>query len=119
VARKKGTEKQEAVSVAVNKSAAIREELSRRGGQAASGEIIKALAARGIVVSSAHVANEKARQLGKARSAVELAGGARPGRAGDLSSFEQTLLVAKQFVDRAGGIDEARKVLDLLARLRN
>jgi hypothetical protein len=117
MARKKGAVKQENQSVAINKSAAIREELARRGGQAASGEIIKALAARGITVSSAHVANEKARQLGKGGRLLEPAGAKRP--RGDLQSFEQTLLAAKQFVDSAGGIDEARKVLDLLARLRN
>ena len=118
MSRKRGAVKQESATVAINKSAAIREELARRGGQVASGEIIKALAARGITVSSAHVANEKARQLGKTRGTTAAAG-ARSGRSADLGPFEQTLLAAKQFVDRAGGIDEARKVLDLLARLRN
>ena len=119
MSRKKGAVKQQTASVAVNKSAAIREELARRGGQAASGEIIKALAERGITVSSAHVANEKARQLGKMQSGAVPKSKARSSRAIDVGSFEQTLLAAKQFVDRAGGIDEARKVLELLARLRN
>jgi hypothetical protein len=114
--KKRTVRKQEASSVAVNKSAAIREELAAQGAEAASGKIIKALAARGIQVSSAHVANEKARQLRKARRLAT--NGLHGGNEADLSTFERTLLEAKQFVDRVGSIERAHKVLDLLAQLR-
>src|SRR5687768_13513114 len=116
--KKRTVRKQEASSVAVNKSAAIREELAAHGAEVASGKIIKALAARGIQVSSAHVANEKARQLRKARRLA--ANGVTPHseKFADLGPFERTLLEAKQFVDRVGGIERARKVIDLLAQLR-
>ena len=51
----------------VNKSAAIREVFDLHGLGVKSKDVIGALAARGITVSSAHVANERSRQLLKSK----------------------------------------------------
>lgn len=110
----------------VNKSAAIREQFAALGNDAASKDVIAALAAQGIEVSSAHVANERARQAQKAqRAGMPNFGVRRRGRpAGSgasaaTGSLEQTLMEAKRLADRVGGVDEAKKALDILARLQS
>lgn len=116
----------------VNKSAAIREEFDLHGLGVASKDVIAALAARGITVSSAHVANERARQLRKSKkqraaeqgSANGRRGGkprrkpGRPAAAANVSKMEDTLLEVKRLADMVGGVEEARRALDLLAKLQ-
>lgn len=111
----------------VNKSAAIREEFNLHGLGVASKDVISALAARGIKVSSAHVANERSRQLlkGKKRGAKGGRRGRKPGRktgspaaAANVSKMEDTLLEVKRLADMVGGVEEARRVLDLLVKLQ-
>jgi hypothetical protein len=127
----------------VNKSAAIREVFDLHGLGVKSKDVISALAARGITVSSAHVANERSRLMLKQKKggdgAVSAASAARRGRkpgrkpgrrpgrrpgrkpgvaAAPLSRMENTLLEAKRLADLVGGIGEARRALDLLAKLQ-
>lgn len=133
MAKKRGGRKPRADS----KSGAIREMLQTHGMAIASKDIISALAGRGIDVSSAHVANVRGRMLQKAQGGggAALAStngrrkrrgrkpGPKPGRPGrkpgrrPASSMEDALLQVKRVADVVG-LDEARRALDLLAKLQ-
>lgn len=100
----------------VNKAHEIRSEFERQGGEARPRDVIAALAAKGVEVSSAQVSNVK----------KALAGGgavkAKPGRkktsraSSDAVSLD-TLLEAKRLAERLGGVDAAKRALDVLSRL--
>lgn len=98
-----------------SKSEAIRAELAALGHQVATKDVVASLATKGIRVSAAHVSNVKS-------GAAEKAGAQRnSGRApidppNDLVSME-ALLDAKRLVDRTGGMEQARRTLDLLSLL--
>src|SRR5688500_14939259 len=96
-----------------SKSAAIREALAAKAMDAASKDIIAAVAERGITVSSAHVSNvrsrlqeRKKRRGRKPRVARAVSGGSPSGNA-----LEQTLMDAKRLVDKVGSVDGAKKAL--------
>lgn len=132
MAKKRGGRK----PVADSKSGAIREMLESHGMSTASKDIIAALAGRGIEVSSAHVANVRGRMLQKAHRGPAPAvaattngrrrkrrgrkpgpkPGRKPGRPA-ASSMENTLLQVKRVADIVG-LEEARRALDLLAKLQ-
>ena len=105
------------------------------GNKVASKDVIDALAARGIKVSSAHVANVRSRLLRKTPAAAPAAKrgpgrparkrrGRRPGRKpgpkprAPVAKLQNTLLEVKRVADMVGGIDQARAALDLLAKLQ-
>ncbi len=94
-----------------SKAQAIRDQFEALGVNARPKDVIAALAAKGIKVSSAQVSNLKARHgKGKKR-------GAKVG-AGTNGSFTLEALVdAKKLADRLGGVESARKLLDALSKL--
>lgn len=112
----------------VNKSAAIREMFEQHGLGVPAKDVITALAARNITVSSAHVSNERTRQLDKNKKQRGTRPGSpngrrgrgpgRPAVAASVSSMADTLLEAKRLADLVGGVEEARRALDLLAKLQ-
>jgi hypothetical protein len=93
-----------------SKSQAIREYLSANK-KAKAGEVVEALAAKGITVSAAAVYNLKARKsMGKKRSQARASG-----QAVTLSITH--LLAAKKLVDEVGGIAEAQEAITALGKL--
>lgn len=93
----------------INKAQAIRDTLAVMGRDSAPKDVIAELATKKITVSAAQVSNVKAELARKA------AGGTGKGK-GDLTVA--TLLEAKQLADKLGGVEQARRALDTLARLR-
>lgn len=98
-----------------SKSEAIRAELTALGHNVATREVVAALATKGIRVSAAHVSNVKS---GAASKASVQSKGARAALdpSNDLVSME-ALLDAKRLVDRTGGVEQAKRTLDLLSLL--
>lgn len=87
-----------------NKASKIREFLAERP-DASAKEVVAALAAQRVRVSPAQVYNIKST-------------GAKPGRPGrPQASGYDSLVQAKKLADAMGGIDEARRALDVLAKL--
>ncbi len=118
-----------------SKSAAIRQVLEMHGNKVASKDVIAALSARGMKVSSAHVANVRSRLLHGTPAAAPAAKrgpkrrgakrrGRKPGRkpgpkpSAPVAKLQNTLLEVKRVADMVGGIDQARAALDLLAKLQ-
>lgn len=97
-----------------SKSESIRQVLLRElGRDAAPKDVIARLATRNIKVSPAHVSNVKA-----ALARKEGQPGLRPRKdTGDALSVN-VLMDAKIMADKLGGIDTAKRALDVLARLR-
>jgi hypothetical protein len=99
-------------SRAGSKAQAIRDEFSSQGAKARPKDVIAALKAKGISVSSAQVSNIKA-GLGKRK----------PGRKAHLDHGTNgtisltSLLEAKKLADRLGGIDVARQSIEALVKL--
>ncbi len=93
-----------------SKAQAIRDEFHALGRKSRPKDVIASLAAKGIEVSSAQVSNVKA-TLGRGK----------PGRKGSAPANGtlslEVLVETKKLADRLGGIDVARKVLDVLASL--
>jgi hypothetical protein len=108
-ARSEGTEER------VNKSELVRAAHAKLGPRARNRDVVAALAADGIVVSRALVTNAlKRARRPKGR------GGARPGagRKPAMTTVSLSALVsAKQVVETAGSVAEAKRALDALARL--
>jgi hypothetical protein len=113
------------------KSGAIRAFLKRKP-EAGPTEIANALKKRGINISPAHVSNVKAGLKKTAESngashagngEVAVTNGRQPGRRGrkpaprDVVSLG-SLLEARKFAERVGGVDKASELLDALAKLQ-
>lgn len=92
----------------LSKADAIRSMLSELGAKARPRDVISALAARGVVVSSAQVSI-----LRKAQSRHRRSAAAHTAHSVSLDH----LLAAKTLAERLGGIDIARQALANLARL--
>jgi hypothetical protein len=108
-----------------SKSGAVRAYLKRKP-DAGPTEVSAALKKKGIIISPAHVSNVKAalRKAGEASGAngeaVAANGRARRGRkpaARDAVSLG-SLLEARRFAERVGGLDKATELLDALAKLQ-
>lgn len=116
MAKKAARRSKAAAKEGVNKAQEIRNTFTSMGWQARSRDVIKALADRGISVSSAQVSNVRtAHQKRQEASAAKAAAVPAAAAAAD---FERALLSAKELVQRAGGMADARKMLDLLQKLR-
>jgi uncharacterized protein YneF (UPF0154 family) len=90
----------------VSKADAIRDMFGTMGRTARPRDVIAALKARGVVVTSAQVSMLR-RKLPRSGS---------PGKSTAAVSLDQ-LLAAKHLAERLGGINNARQALDSLARL--
>lgn len=99
-------------SRAGSKAQAIRDEFASQGPSARPRDIIAALKAKGITVSSAQVSNLKASK-GKRGPGRKSAG--RHSGNGMISLA--TLVEVKKLADRLGGVENARHALDALAQL--
>jgi hypothetical protein len=92
------------------KSQAIRDYLSENK-KAKAADVVSALSAKGIKVSTAMVYNLKARKsMGKRRKKTR-AGGT------EISHSISHLLAAKEFVDATGGLKQAQGALAAFAKL--
>lgn len=105
----------------INQSEAIRDEFKSRGIKTPPKDIIAALAAKGIDVTPALVSNVRARMLAKKKGGAKRGRGrvAKPrrgGQNGDLVSMA-ALADAKRLIEKTGGVAEARKALDAMAKL--
>ena len=89
------------------KADAIRSMFRKLGAKARSRDVVAALAARGMVVSSA--------QVSTLRKKIRHSGPAAPATA-DSVSYDH-LLAAKSLAQRVGGISIAQRALDSLAKL--
>lgn len=97
----------------VNKTQAIKDALEANPDMLPS-RIAEALTNSGIKVSAAYVSTTKsAMKKNKGKKRGRAYGGAK---SGDLVSLPN-LIEARKFVDRLGGIDEARLVIDALSKL--
>jgi hypothetical protein len=97
----------------VNKAQAIRDEFATLGRKGRPRDVIAALKAKGIAVSSAQVSNIKASlRKGKGRKTI-----AASGRSGDGEISLDALLEAKKLADRLGGVEAVKRAVDALARL--
>ena len=96
------------------KSAAIRAAFQTLGANARSKEVIGHLAARGVTVSAAHVANVKSRMPSTSTRRAPAAQPAARAAAG--ISVEQ-LMAAKELANRFGGTEELRRALETLDKL--
>ena len=92
------------------KSGAVREYLAKKP-NAGPTEVSKALKARGIPVSSAHVSNVK--QTAKRKTGKKIV--SKPGP-GDSVSLVQ-LVEARRFAEQVGGVDAAVDLLNSLGKL--
>lgn len=90
----------------VNKAQAIRDTLQSIGPDAKPKDVQAELSKRKITVSAAQVSNVKASLRGKA------SGGGKNGLTVD------SLLKAKALADKMGGVENAKRALDTLAKLR-
>ncbi|HEY4308019.1 MAG TPA: hypothetical protein VGN12_01090 [Pirellulales bacterium] len=93
----------------INKAAKIREAFEKLGPTARSKDIIAALAAQKIDVSSSQVSNIKAVLNGHTNG--------KKGRRGDALSLDD-LQATKRLVDALGSIERVENALSALAKLR-
>lgn len=108
----------------VNKTAEINKYLAESP-NASPKEVAEALSARGIEISAAYVSTIKSNAKRKTKSAGGAGGGRgrrgrRPAAAAGApvgGSLIDTLIKAKKLAEELGGVDEARRILDALARL--
>jgi hypothetical protein len=103
----------------VNKAQAVRDEFKKQGIATAPKDVIAALKKQGITVAPAQVSNIRTSLKGGAKK-TKTAKGKRPGRkpgATNASVSIDALIAAKKLVDRMGGVDKARRALDVLAQL--
>jgi hypothetical protein len=104
----------------VNKAQAVRDEFNKQGITTAPKDVIAALTKRGITVAPAQVSNIRTSLKGGAKKrkvARRKAVGRKPA-AKSASVSVDALIAAKKLVDRMGGVDEARRALDVLAQLK-
>ena len=102
--------------VGTNKSQAIRDTVVELGKKCRPRDVIAKLKAQGIDVSAALVTNVMARS-GRRRQkrTTRTAGGGRVVCADNLTM--ESLLSAKQLLDQVGSVAEAKRALDVLAKL--
>lgn len=102
-------------SSGVNKAQEIRDQFAALGADARPKDVIAALTAKGVKVSSAQVSNIKSKLGGKRRG--------KPGRKPAHSSSNgavslAALLDAKRLAQKMGGVEAAKRALDVLVRLQ-
>lgn len=100
----------------VNKTQAIKDALDSSPSGSPS-EIAAALTKSGIKVSAAYVSTVKSdmkKKGGKGKKSMRVSANGRS--SGDLVSLGN-LMEARKFADRIGGVDEARQLIDALAKL--
>jgi hypothetical protein len=98
----------------VNKAQAIRDEFGVQGADARPRDVRAVLLERGIKVSSAQVSNIKASLRGKG-----VKKGRRRAVAGSNGAVSvAALLEAKRLAKRMGGVEAAKRALDVLVRLQ-
>lgn len=102
------------VSNGPNKTALIRKELEQTP-NASPSEIAEKLSAKGADISAAYVSTIKS-------TLKRRAGGAKRPRVSKNQTANghvavDALIEAKSLIDKAGGVDEAKKVLDVLSKL--
>lgn len=95
----------------VNKAQAIRGVLNAKGIETATKDVVAELAEKKITVSAAQVSNVKADVRRKS-------GGLSTTGRGKGNLTLESLLEAKQLADKLGGVDQAKRALDTLAKLR-
>ncbi len=100
----------------VNRSEAIRAEYQHLGPSAAPGDVIAALAKKEIKVSANLVQKVRHRMLQGKRKPGRKRGRGRPRAMTDMVSIS-ALIDARRMSDKLGGIEEAKKALEALARL--
>lgn len=99
------------VRTKVNKSKAVREYLEMHPNSSPA-EVVGALALEGIPVVPGLVSNIKTKRGGKRRIAAKAAKPSEP-------VFGISVLVAaKRFSDATGGVDNAKMILEVLAKLQ-
>jgi hypothetical protein len=98
----------------VNKAQEIRNEFGTQGADARPKDVIAALAAKGIKVSSAQVSNIKAKLGGKRKRKAGRKARASSNGAVSLAA----LLDAKRLAQKMGGVEQAKRALDVLVRLQ-
>jgi hypothetical protein len=111
---------------AKSKSGAVRAYLTRKP-DAGPTEVANALKKKGINISPAHVSNVKAalRKRAEGSNGVGRTAGAndRAGRRGRRASGDAvslgSLLEARRFAERVGGLEKASALLDALTKLRD
>ena len=103
----------------VNKAQSIRDTFEAMGIRTRPKAVIAMLAEKGIAVSAAQVSNIKSSLLHKKKA--KPATTSREAKA-SLPSVDgigvRTLLEAKKFVESAGGVEQARLAIEVLAKLR-
>lgn len=113
--------KKRAKGDAPTKAEAVRTEFNSRGLDTRVVDVINALKEKGINVSSAQVSTIRKKMGGKSRrrrrrGAAAATATAKASRGVNLSL--DALLNAKGYVEKMGGLDRARKMLDALAKLQ-
>jgi hypothetical protein len=98
----------------VNKAQAIRDQFAVLGAGARPKDVIAALAEKGIKVSSAQVSNIKSGLRGKRKKK----GGRRAQTSVNGAVSLAALLEAKRLAKRMGGVEAAKRALDVLVRLQ-
>jgi hypothetical protein len=104
-----------------NKSQSIRDYINENPGTGPKG-VAEALNAReGWKISPAYVSTIKNKMNQKSGKKRGRRGAGRPARslATPSSVNEKSLIQAKQLIDQAGGVNQARAALDLLAKLQS
>ena len=107
----------------VNKAESIRA-YKLKNPNATNKEVVEALAAQGIEITSQHVSNTMSRVPGgvkkrRRRRKKKMAAAAAPRKTRKSASPDYApLLEAKAFVDKAGSVEAARRALDVLAKLQ-
>jgi len=102
----------------VNKAHEIREQFAAQGANARPKDVIAALAEKGIKVSSAQVSNIKSKLGGKSNRKVGRKSG-RKAQAGSNGAVSlAALLDAKRLAQKMGGVEAAKRALDVLVRLQ-
>ena len=98
-----------------NKSQAIRDTVVELGKKSRPRDVIAKLKAQGIDVSAALVTNVMARSGRRQKRTTRTAGAGRAVCADNLTM--ESLLSAKQLLDQVGSVAEAKRALDVLAKL--
>jgi hypothetical protein len=115
--RRKSAHKGSAAQGTVSKAQAIRDAAKKLGSKVRPKDVIAALAAEGITVSSPQVsATLKAAGYRRSRRGRSASNGSSAGHRSTEVSLEH-LLAAKALADKLGGVEAAKKAIEVLTRL--